>query len=808
MRISPFLLVVTAACCFAPSPSKAAVGDWTSYSRFIVRRVAATSTEVWAATEGGIIHSNLSSGSVRTYSPTDGLPDKSILSVFVDGGTTWFGSNEGGLLRFTKIPGLDVPKLDLPPLLAGQITTVRALAADTCNLYVGHSTGITVLHKATDRVVETYHQLGSPPEIRNAQVTALAVIGNRLVAGLDRGLSYASLDDDLLLPSSWTYLVQVGGLRRPDAAARTRPTGAAASAAITIFDSVAAITASGDDLYVATRYGVQRERGSEWSNVLPNSPARDLAVFDEAVWAATDAGLFMSSDGETWTQVPALSGPVRALAAVPERMLVAAGSEGTFRFDSKDDTSATKVPGVDIPPSDSFTHLAVDTSGAVWVAPGRTPFLMAEPGVNRLGIFALKGNRWLHFPSGADGLLWPPPEELRSGYVSIAVDGGNRVWAGTWGTGISIIDQASDPPSISSLTYDNSALTGLRDAPQYTVIDALLPDPSGAMWAAVRNSLAFAMSRDSGQTQFTVRHVAGPFIASTQIGDELAPSALGLDHFGVLWIGTLSSGIVLLDTGGTPFDGSDDQFAGTIGLEDVTPGPGLPSWMVSAIAVDREGVVWVGTDKGLAKFVGTYDRSGNVYLLNAEHLTVNDGLPSDKVQALIVDSANVKWVGTDNGLAQILASGQVASLASTRLVDPAGNVVALAFDAKRGYLWVGTPRGLNRYEVYPPPGESEELLTAQPSQNPFRIGLSVRGQDYVLTGKPLTMLVSPGATVRVYTITGELVWEQTDGGIGQVAWDGRTSGRTGVVASGIYLYVVERNGQRRLGKIAVLRDAR
>ena len=768
------LFVVSGICVLGIARAEAAVGDWTSYSRLIVRKIAASESEVWAATEGGIIRSNLEDGSVRAYSPTEGLPDKVILSVLLDErGTAWFGTGEGGLLRFTRRPGLAQPVLEAP-LLAGEVLSVAALTLTESRMYVGHRTGVTVLDRTTNRVIETYHQLGASSDIRNEQVTAIAVFGTRILVGLVSGLSWGNLNDDLLLPNSWTYV------------------GAP-------FDSVRAIVSFRDAVYVAARAGIRREGPSGWSSVGLTWCVRDLAVFDDAIWAATDSGLYVSADGNTWATAAGLTTPVRALAAVPGRMLVVAGSEGTYCIESRTSSDATKVPGVDFPPSNSFSNLAVDTSGAVWVAPG--------PGRNAVaaGVFRLKNGEWLQYLAGVGGM--PAPEAGGSGFVSIAVDRQNRVWAGSWGAGIALFDQRAEPPTVRTLNSSNTPLTGLDTSPHYLVVSAFLNDPSGALWAGIWHSLAFALPLGYEPGDPGVLQAAAQFLAGDQLPRTLDVTALALDPYGVLWIGTSTAGVILIDTGGTPTDGSDDRYVGSVGKEGVDPGAGMLSRNVRSIAIDRDGVAWVGTDAGLTALRGTYSRTNVTYTLSAAHYTVDAGLPADNVQVVIADSFNVKWIGTDRGLGQILGTGQVVNLTSSRLVDPDGNVTALAFDAKRGYLWIGTPSGLNRYEAYPPQG-GQGTITVQLSSNPFRIGLSVRGTDYVLTGRPLTLIVSPGATVRIYTITGELVWEADDSGIGQLTWDGRTLSKKRVVASGVYLYVAERAGQRTIGKIAVLRDAR
>jgi len=754
----------------------ASVGDWRSYSRLVIHRIAAGPDAVWAATEGGIIRSSLVDGSARTYSPSDGLPDRSILSVIVDSaGTAWFGTGEGGILRFTKRKNLSLPVLE-PALLSGQVSRVVALFLWQNRLYVGHSTGVTVLDRGTNRVVENYHQLGGSSDLRNQAVSALAVVGGRIYAGTARGLSWAELDGNPLLPDSWTSIEDS-------------------------FTGVSSITSFHGNVYVATVNGVRVETASGWVLTGPAAPVYDLAVYDGALWMASSRGLLRTTDGVNWEAVAGLTSPVKALAPLEGVALIAAGEAGTYRVQGAT-PEVTKMPGVDFPPTNAFTNIVLDTAGAVWVAPG------PARGAAQYGIFRFRDNTWVHLPPAQNGMPSPPAGEPDGGFISIVVDGENRVWAGTWGGGIGIVSSGGTTAlHAETVNTANSPLTGLDGSPDYLVTKAFHRGADGVMYAGIWHSGVFALSPGFSPGTGTAYQIMRKFMENGTISRTLNVTALTLDRYSVLWVGTSSAGVLLIDTNNTPFDGSDDQFVGTLGRQGIDSDVGLRSRNVRSIARAPNGDIWVATDAGLTLFQGEFARASNRYSLTTRHFTLDDGLASNSLNAVLVDSFDVVWVGTDRGLAQVLPTKQVITLPVERIVDTEGKVTSLAFDRARGYLWIGTPSGLTRYEAYPPVGAGDSII-AEPSQNPFMIGISQRGSDYVLTGTPLSVVVTPGATVRIYTITGDLVWETTDSGIGQVTWDGRTWSPARAVASGVYLYIAQKGSNTATGKIAVLRDAR
>jgi ligand-binding sensor domain-containing protein len=72
---------------------------------------------------------------------------------------------------------------------------------------------------------------------------------------------------------------------------------------------------------------------------------------------------------------------------------------------------------------------------------------------------------------------------------------------------------------------------------------------------------------------------------------------------------------------------------------------GLPSDQVRAVAQDADGVMWFGTDAGLARYDGRRVQS-----------VTSEGLAGPRVRALRVDAGGALWVGADGG-AYVRAAG-------------------------------------------------------------------------------------------------------------------------------------------------------
>jgi ligand-binding sensor domain-containing protein len=98
------------------------------------------------------------------------------------------------------------------------------------------------------------------------------------------------------------------------------------------------------------------------------------------------------------------------------------------------------------------------------------------------------------------------------------------------------------------------------------------------------------------------------------------------------------------------------------------------------------------------------------------YLTIEDGLPSNRVSCIFRDSRDYLWIGTDIGLCRF--DGEKIKTFSSSLTDTTslsnGNVYCIFEDIK-GNLWVGTAFGLN---LFKPETESfEHFFSDSTKQN-------------------------------------------------------------------------------------------
>jgi len=125
--------------------------------------------------------------------------------------------------------------------------------------------------------------------------------------------------------------------------------------------------------------------------------------------------------------------------------------------------------------------------------------------------------------------------------------------------------------------------------------------------------------------------------------------------------------------------------AATDGWTTWTVSDGLASNWVYAIAVESNGTIWAGTKEGVSAYDG---------ITWTTYYTGNSGLIHNKVQAVAIDAQGNKWFGTPNGVSVFNGITWTTYTTDTGLCN--SNIYAILVD-QRGWVWLGTDWGVSRF---------------------------------------------------------------------------------------------------------------
>ena len=281
-----------------------------------------------------------------------------------------------------------------------------------------------------------------------------------------------------------------------------------------------------------------------------------------------------------------------------------------------------------------------------------------------------------------------------------------------------------------------------------------------------------------------------------------------MDSRGWLWIKSLQgeAGIFCAKMNGTPLDSSDDESKAWLNKFVNQDGISYDIYQVFALAEDREGQMWVGTNTGLFVIDNpkTFFNNGVFKQIKVPR---NDGtgladylLNGTYIKSIQVDGANRKWIGTnDDGIYLISADGleTIHHFTTENSPLPSNSIVSIAINDRSGEVFIGTDKGIASYmsdATRPEEKLDDNNIYAYP--NPVKA-------DY--SGNIAIVGLTHDCNVKIVDTAGYLINEGTSNG-GQYTWNGRNA-RGEKVASGVYYVLTyDSNGNEGVAtKIVVIR---
>ena len=282
--------------------------------------------------------------------------------------------------------------------------------------------------------------------------------------------------------------------------------------------------------------------------------------------------------------------------------------------------------------------------------------------------------------------------------------------------------------------------------------------------------------------------------------DEMGFGDLIIDRNGTKWIASYRKGLIGYNENGNKIRNlnSEEQ--------------NMPTSIVSAVAIDNNNQVWIGTIKGLRVLYNTANFFDAPNPTVKEIVVLDDGIPQELlsnqyITDIKVDGSNNKWIGTlDAGIFYFSPDGQqtIYHFTTKNSPLPSNSIKDISIDAQNGKVYIATSKGLVSFYsggskpqdelthafAYPNPVRPEYDILGSSNLNDINKGVKIKG-------------ITDNVNIKITDIEGNLVAEAQskvnlrasssrynfaiDGGT--AIWNGKNLANN-IVASGVYLIMI------------------
>jgi ligand-binding sensor domain-containing protein/DNA-binding CsgD family transcriptional regulator len=235
----------------------------------------------------------------------------------------------------------------------------------------------------------------------------------------------------------------------------------------------------------------------------------------------------------------------------------------------------------------------------------------------------------------------------------------------------------------SGITFEQLSLQhGLSQS----IVKSIAQDRLGFLYFGTEDGL----NRYDGYHFSVIRHDPGN--ANSLSYNDV--SALCIDRRGFIWAGTFNAGLNRYD----PASGNVLRFR-----SDLNDPGSLSHDNVLAIIEDGNGNIWVACERGLNRLAPDPGAGGGYRIARFRHDPGDrSSLGHDQVNALCLDRDGIMWIGTEAGLDRLepgKAGQPIFRHYRHDSTDPSSlsdNAVRSILQDSLGELWIGTQHGLNR----------------------------------------------------------------------------------------------------------------
>ena len=733
-----------------------AIGNWQDHLPYMnAVAISSHGPILWGASTTGVIRFDPTDNSLERKSSVHGLAGRNISTITVDSASELvviaYANSTVDLLQEDRIRTIP----DIMISSVAPVKTIHHVFIRNSLIYLSTEFGIVVLNSEKGEISETYI-IGNVGQ--QIAVYATTVFNGFLYAATAEGLKRIAL-----------------GARNPaDFANWEAVTSGTAVKDVTVFGRLVYLQ---QDTLFALNNGSPSFLYTSGSHInYLNVSGGKLLITERLSQSGRLRELNGSGSVITTVQHAHYTGAIKA----------AAWHSGTFWI-------ADSLAGFSSFESNQFEQLSINApggaalgdilyyKGAVHAASGNIT-ASRQPENNFDGLYTFSNFQWNTLNRINNSALDSLPD-----IVSLAHDPlVDAVWAGSFGGGLARIANNQV-----QLFKEKSGLAPAVNTINSYRVSGLAFDRNQHLWITNDGALQPLVVKKNDNTwiKFSIPYPLP--------GNAL--SEIIIDDNNFKWIVSPGFGLIVFDHGNDLANTGDDRFR----LFRSGKGNGnLPDNQILSIANDKNGFIWIGTTKGLGVITCAAVVFSNSACETILPVVQQDNFPGylfrdEAVQAIAVDGANRKWIGTKNGIWLISAEGDKTihhfTIQNSPLPD--NDIRGIALHEQTGEVFISTAAGIVsfRADATEPVSEGRPVFIFPNPVPPGYTGtIAIRG-------------VPSNSVVKITEADGRLVYQARSNG-GQAVWNGKDyQGRT--VSAGVFLVLVadELSKTRIAGKIVFIK---
>ena len=699
---------------------------------------------VYALSDGALYYTDKESEVVERCDKLIGLNDVNIVQMR-------YSEDIHGLLLMYANGNIDILYDDnsvynIPDLYNAQINMSKranAIYLHEDRAYISMDFGVLVLNLRRKEIQDTYY-IGD--KASKVKVCSICIAGDSIYAASSNSIYTAWLQDNLVDYAHWNTLKGLPG--------------SGEIAQITVFDTRLCLLRGGK-LYT-------REQ-NQWITYTAVDKIESIKTQGDKLYALTEQLVYEIDDNMTASPFSVFIGATDvAYDSLNRTYWFAYHADGIGKYDTKSMSVNHYIPSGPI--SNSAYRIRVKEN-RVFIVPGG--YLSVY--YNRGGSVSIyDSGEWTNFPQTYFMEKTGVYTEDYSDVICLNGDP-SHFFIASFGYGLI---EFKDNAFYTRYNQLNSPLATQINSPEkYTWVDAFAVDASNNLWMYNKAADGVKVLTSTGKW-YSIENAATNQLSRCKnlLIWNKNPNVKILNS------ARAAAGIGIFNDNGTIDNSKDDKGVFYSAFTD-QDGNELTPELILSIAQDKSGALWVGTNSGIL----TFENPESLFSSNActrIKIRRNDGtnladylLNDESINAIAVDGANRKWIGTaSSGLYLMSEDGKETIEHFTAENSPllSNNVIAIATNDENGEVFIGTDGGLVSYQSDAAKGMGH-LSEAYVYPNPIRPGF-----EGVITIAKL----SDNSTVKITDTAGNLICTTLSNG-GIAIWDGNDAyGKK--VRSGIY----------------------